>query len=61
VNEHPIPLAKAADRYGVRVRQLRGWVRQGKLRAAKPGRELLILATDLERLLTPVRRETRSA
>jgi excisionase family DNA binding protein len=60
VHENPIPLSEAAERYALSLRTLRGWIHRGTLPAAKPGREYLVRAADLEQLLTPSTRERRT-
>ena len=58
--EQPIPLREAAARVGQTPRRLRGWIKLGVLPAAKPGRDYLVRAADVEALLVPTKLEARA-
>ena len=55
-----LTLPEAADQLRVQVRTLRGWIAQGELLAARPGKAYLIPRSEVERLLRP-RRAARVA
>src|SRR5215212_4363833 len=46
-----LPLPEAAERLGVSVYTVRRWIKDGKLRAFKPGKEYRVREADLEEFL----------
>lgn len=50
-----LTLPEAAAQLRVQVRTLRGWIAQGELLAARPGKHYLVPRSEVERLLRPTR------
>jgi excisionase family DNA binding protein len=49
--------AEAAEALGVHVDTIGNWIKSGRLRASKPDRRVLILVSDIEKMLNEKRIE----